>query len=709
MRFQSKQNSHPLSGFFTHGVNREGIEVGKQFQTNCPFCLKDGKFYINRENFCWDCKVCGLHGNYLTFLQNVAAFNLKYIGEDEIRLKNLAEDRGLPIAAFENQGIGWDGQKYTLPIYDYDNKFYGIKNFFINFKTNRMQNQKGQKPYLYGVEKLHDNLKGTIYICEGEWDTIAMNWLIKKLNKDAVAVGVPSAHIFQEEWGEYFYKRNIVCMYDNDQAGKSGEEKVYALIKDIAASLRFVHWPTSRPEGFDTRDFISELAYRHLKPKRCWKEIHAIAHEVPRNLANMSSQDHEGKLKIDEKYKEKLDPISFQELVQAYKSYLYLKDITPIKVVLASIFANRLDGEMIWMFIVAPPSSAKTEFIQSLDLLQCTVPISRFTIHTLSSGFVQSAGKKDVSLLPKLNGKIAIVKDFTGVLTMHPKEQDDIFGQLRDAYDGKTDYYYGHGQNKNHKSKFGLIAGVTEVIERVNGSGNLHTALGERFLRYRIPRDTFDEKNIDNSDIMHKMGRAMENTGTETKKRDTLMQSVKRFFESEQKEFIAEVPADIAVQLKYIAWFTARMRGFVDRDKEGNVNYTPGSESPIRLVKQLYRVAVGLARVENKHVVDEDDVEIVKKIALDTCPSRIELFVRRMHEANMPLQHFEIAARSDFDLRTVTMVLNDLVMLKIITGAKIGSKRYYELSFLSKELIRKGKIFPPISEKRTTPEDRRKS
>ncbi len=686
-----EKNDHPLNGFFTHGVERNGRLSGDEYETNCVFCQRENKLYVNMKTLCWQCKVCGLSGNYLIFLQNVAAYNKKYMNREH--METLCSDRRLPKEAFDGTDIGFDGQKYTVPIYNYDNTFYGLKNFYISLSKNRMRNQKGIRPNLYGLNLLSKNMRGTVYICEGEWDAMAMNWLIKTLGKDGVAVAVPSANAFDDAWVELFYKRNIVCMYDNDPAGKSGEEKAYALLKDIVSSLAFVHWPSSYPEGFDTRDHISEVAYKHKKPKRCWNEIYGNIHKVPRSMAALSTHDDKGRLELDPKYKEKLEPISFSELVAQFQSYLYLPDTTPIKVVLASLFANRLDGEMIWLFLVAPPSSAKSEFIQSLDLLDITVPISRLTQHTLSSGFLQNKTNKEVSLLPKLNGKVAIIKDFTSVLAMHQKEQDDIFGQLRDAYDGRTDYYYGHGQNKHFRSKFGLVAGVTEVIERLNGTGSLHTALGERFLRYRLPKDMCDVSNIDKSDIMHKMGRAMQNTGHETKHKESLMMAVKRFMEAGAKDFQASVPDVIARQLKYLAWFTSIMRGFVDRDRDGNVNYKPGAESPIRLVKQLYRFAIGLARVGNNREVTQDDLLIVRKIALDTCPSRIVSFVKALHDTDGAMQYKEIAAQADFDAATVSTVLNDMTMLKLIVCKHEGSRRFYTLSELSKALIEKSALF----------------
>ena len=53
-----------LNGFKNHGIIFKGTS-GNQAYGNCPFCGKENKFYANQENGLWDCKVCGLKGNFL--------------------------------------------------------------------------------------------------------------------------------------------------------------------------------------------------------------------------------------------------------------------------------------------------------------------------------------------------------------------------------------------------------------------------------------------------------------------------------------------------------------------------------------------------------------------------------------------------------------------------------------------------------------------
>ncbi|GAG47595.1 unnamed protein product, partial [marine sediment metagenome] len=85
--------------------------------------------------------------------------------------------------------------------------------------------------------------------------------------------------------------------------------------------------------------------------------------------------------------------------------------------------------------------------------------------------------------------------DFTTILNMHHDNRDEIFGILRDAYDGSITKHFGNGIVRRYKSTFGIIAGVTPAIELYTEE---HTALGERFLRYkiRIPTGAEYQQNI---------------------------------------------------------------------------------------------------------------------------------------------------------------------------------------------------------------------
>ncbi|MCH6574633.1 MAG: DUF2877 domain-containing protein [Bacteroidetes bacterium] len=99
---------------------------------------------------------------------------------------------------------------------------------------------------------------------------------------------------------------------------------------------------------------------------------------------------------------------------------------------------------------------------------------------------MSTAGGGDPSLIPKLNGKVLVIKDFTTILGMHQGSKEEIFSQLRDVYDGSFDKQYGNGIRMIYKSKFGILAGVTPAID---GQASLHASMGERFLKFRTDKD----------------------------------------------------------------------------------------------------------------------------------------------------------------------------------------------------------------------------
>src|SRR6266581_8901964 len=76
------------------------------------------------------------------------------------------------------------------------------------------------------------------------------------------------------------------------------------------------------------------------------------------------------------------------------------------------------------------------------------------------------------------------MKDFTSILTMHRDARGEIFSQLREIYDGQYSKAWGTGKEVNWHGKVGILAGVTGIIDRENA---FNSALGERFLMYRIP------------------------------------------------------------------------------------------------------------------------------------------------------------------------------------------------------------------------------
>ena len=78
------------------------------------------------------------------------------------------------------------------------------------------------------------------------------------------------------------------------------------------------------------------------------------------------------------------------EVIEVFERWLILKDRTPIYAVLGAVAANLLEGDPVWLGLIAPPSSAKTEILNSLSGLPKVVQASSLS----PASFLSATSKK---------------------------------------------------------------------------------------------------------------------------------------------------------------------------------------------------------------------------------------------------------------------------------------------------------------------------
>ena len=673
-----------LKGFTVHGVHFTG-ESGRQAIADCPFCGKSGKFYANRDNRLWDCKVCGKKGDFHTFLKLVSD---DYAESINGALDWLSDDRKLPSEAFKGFGVGYSsGMKaYTLPIRDAGGKVTDIRTYK---KGGKLMSTSGATTGLWNSEALVQNEK-IVWLCEGEWDAIAWQWILKKVKQPGVVVGVPGANAFKKEWAELFYKKDVRVLYDNDAAGEQGEITVADRLSGVAGKISFLHWPSGFESGYDIRDlFVSDgqLAYDKVMK---WLKAH------PRSKAIANASGHENKLAVvinpDEKYKS----VHVRELMDNYKKWLHLPNTDVIKIMYGAIIANQLGGDPVWLFMVAPPGGSKSELLMSLSDWDRVHALTSLTPHTLISG-THWQGGKDPSLLPQLDGKMLVIKDFTTLLTMHYSQRDEIFGTLRDIYDGNTEKSFGNGIKRSYNVRFGILAGVTPIIETFN---IVHASLGERFLKFRVTGN-WDSANED-----AKIARALSNLGKEDDMREGLRKTASWYLQGLKvpiEGLLQRISPVFSHQIAALAKFSARLRGVVDRDRfSGMVMYKPSSEIGTRLAKQIAKLGIGISIFLGKKEIDEHVYRLMKRVALDTVPDRSEDIVQALWDiGNGKGQALtnDVIVKTRLPQTTVFRLLQDLNMLRIVDRTDQSGVALWRLSDYILGLIKDGDIYENNSKK----------
>jgi len=230
------------------------------------------------------------------------------------------------------------------------------------------------------------------------------------------------------------------------------------------------------------------------------------------------------------------------------------------------------------------------------------------TPHTIISGKILEPDEPDPSLLPKLDGKVLVVKDFTTILSMKNDDVHTIWGQLRNAYDGTARVNVGTGKDTLYTSKFGLIACVTDVLDAHAG---LVSSLGERFLTYRMPR-------VDENERWQRANKAASCESTSAQ-RKALMAAAEKVFATPTEP--ATLGMELRQQLVGAAAFLARARTWVPRNRSHEVIGLPDPEVPTRIAKQLVALAKGVAMMREKPQVEQAEVDLMERIVVDGVPA----------------------------------------------------------------------------------------
>jgi hypothetical protein len=357
--------------------------------------------------------------------------------------------------------------------------------------------------------------------------------------------------------------------------------------------------------------------------------------------------------------------------------YLYLDDPYVVDVVLATVVANALDGDPLWLLLVNPASTGKTELVQMFAEVPSCAWLSQVSENTFLSGLQQrkrSGGTERApknSLLfrwtdPKLRAgqppvRMMLIQDMTTMVTMHREKRDAILGQLREIYDGRLVKSTGMGEDLMWTGYLGLLGAVTTAIDTVLEQNSI---LGERFILYRpLRRDADAEARF----AMNRIVEGDWRTDLAFVAAEMVKLGVARLAD-------VVVPENVRDRLVDLARFTAAGRTKVERDSSKVIRVMPEAEGPARLTQQFGKLLTGLCAVRECREPGPEQLAVIAKVALDSIPK-----IRRMllgvlvglEEGTAD----EIAVAVRLPRMTVTYALQDLQALGMVdrrAGAGAG-------------------------------------
>lgn len=668
-------------------LNRFSIDWEKEtedhYVLDCIFCEAEQRMFINKYTFGWDCKKCGRQGGFKHFLTNYF-FEILLRNTDKAGYIPLAQLRGLPLQAIEQSCCAIFEDQYYFPAYSGGNLISDYRHGKLGEKLKGID---GSEAGIYNVpDLLSARRELPVYVCEGEYDTIALKWLLNFLNKPGCVVGIPGVAIFKKEWIPLFQDRHIVIAYDHQEVAYQAVDRIANLLRTHVRSYSFIRWPDDFPTKFDINDFVSTYSVRGKDPIGSYDLLLSYVTEYRHKLIEKVSGKSDA-VPIINVAPVKYTPtrtVSFKELIEEYNNVLDLNDnfIDCIKVCLATVLSSCIKGtDPLWMFLVGPPGYGKTAILTSLK--ECTDNCyfqSSIRKNMLVSGF-RGKNDADPSLLLKVNGKCLVLKDYTEVMSKPQVERDEIFSILRGAFDGTVERDFGNDLSRRYDVNFSLLAGVTNVIKAFS-----QASLGERFLRF-----TIDTKQVD---FYAQQTAALQTAIMGEEDKNTLKITVKEFLAKDwdfsQQTIKRLSTPEFFKKLVPLARLTAHLRTQVPRFEKGmslhNVMYEPEPESGNRISIQLHRLAICLALLEERETIDQEVIRILKQVCMDSVAG-YQLDITKQ------LVKLAIAGKRDItksDLETVlgtsrTTITNVLLDMEVLKIVKQGLPRQSVKNALVKE------------------------
>jgi hypothetical protein len=352
---------------------------------------------------------------------------------------------------------------------------------------------------------------------------------------------------------------------------------------------------------------------------------------------------------------------AINDTIKVFKRWLVLSSTSPVYAMLGTVAANLLPGDPVWLGLIGPPSSAKTELLNSISGLPHVVQAATVTPSGLLSGTPKKQhdkGARGGLLLQIGSFGIICLKDFGSVLSMHAETRAETLAALREVYDGSWTRHLGSagGKSLSWKGKVAIIFAATEVIDAHH---SVIGAMGDRFLLSRL-KPVAGKKQFT---------RALKHAGTDmSQMRKELSEAVKKLFANGRTE-ASQINEDETQAIGKAIALAVRLRGAVARDyRSREIEAIYGAEGTARIGLALERLLAGL---DTLGMDRKEALKIVTEVALDSVPP----LRRRAYDTVCKYSNVEtadVAIALDLPTNTARRILEDLAAHGLIVRISQG-------------------------------------
>lgn len=278
--------------------------------------------------------------------------------------------------------------------------------------------------------------------------------------------------------------------------------------------------------------------------------------------------------------------------------------------------------EPVWTYVIAPPGACKTESVKPFQGMEEVVFISSLTDNWLMSGYRDDDGT-DPSLITTLDKKVLIVKDISSLTNLPPRTVNKVFGDLRDAYDGSASKASGVSGLTEYVATFGAIMLGTGAIDSF---AEEHQQLGERFLSFRMHRKplTLVERQ---ALALHVSKSMKDKKAWQSDLKSLVQEELKKIFDRARKITLLPTASDDTI---YDVMLMGNLLSLLRTTPIRGMTESP--ELPTRIGQQLMNLGTAHAIADGRDEWNEDDLHLVRRVAIDTLPAFRSRLIRTLWE-----------------------------------------------------------------------------
>lgn len=559
-------------------------------------------------------------------------------------------------------------KKYAL---SFDTEFLYIPYFssygeILYTKKRREPSYKGDNKYLYppGVQitlyPTQDLSSNEVwFLTEGELDALTL----ESYGLHAVTAGGVTS--FKKDFTPYLQGKKVFICFDNDERGKEGSEKVAKLLANSGIEVAIIDLP-KLDKGKDIGDF-----FRLGHTKDDFKTLFKSARVIQKVVINDN-----GETEIPDSNSQALLPqeVTYAE-VEAKVKQLIPNSETALKLILAVAVSCKYPTPlMLWLLLIGVPSSGKTDLARLIkDATDITYYLDNLTQNAFISGERGTKSSKVHDLLPLLDRKCLIIKDWTSIFSLDERMTQKLLGDLVGIYDKEFTKFSSRRGNISYKSAFSQLGCITPAtLNKHTGYMNM---VGPRFLCYTMPATTYDDQEISYELIFSNVDRSL-------LEKDARLYASSYLTQLSQRQLnVKPVSKEIQQYLRIAASLMSNCRGIVIlqsasfKNEEGeDVKYYEVSdvqiEEPWRAVQQLKELAKYLAVVVAKDEVGIEELEIIKEVVISSMPADRSQALRVIQEQNGEITSKVLSDISDRSMKTSRKLLDELTGLKVLEKEK---------------------------------------